>query len=102
MANPRGQQRDKPFRDALRLEIAAAQDADDYRSLRTIARRLLGEAAGGDVAAIREIADRIDGKVPQAVVGDDDHPPVLGALNIRIVDPKSWPMPHRLPDAGED
>jgi hypothetical protein len=26
--------------------------------------------------AFREAADRLDGKVPHAVVGDDEHPPV--------------------------
>lgn len=74
MANPRGQQRDKPFLAALRLEIAAAQDDDDQRSLRRIARMLLGEASGGDVSAIKEVADRLDGKVPQAITGEDGGP----------------------------
>jgi hypothetical protein len=27
----------------------------------------------GDMQAIKELADRMDGKVPQAVVGDDEH-----------------------------
>jgi hypothetical protein len=42
-------------------------------SLRWNARQLLEK---GDVAAIREIADRLDGKVAQAIVGgdDDDNP----------------------------
>jgi len=75
MANTtsRGQQRDKPFRDALRLEIATAQDDNDYKSLRRIARELLAKAAGGDVAAIKEIADRLDGKVPQGIEGPGDN-----------------------------
>ena len=65
MANPRGQQRDKPFRDALRMEIT---DADgDRKRLRVIARALIAQAEGGDVPAIREVADRLDGKVAQAV-----------------------------------
>lgn len=78
MANPtsRGQQRDKPFRDALRLEIKAAQDEGDFRSLRAIARGLLAKAAEGDVPAIREVADRLDGKVAQAVVGDSESGPI--------------------------
>lgn len=67
MANPRGQQRDKPFRDALRMEIAAAQDDDDFRSLRKIAQNLLKAASKGKIDAIREIADRLDGKPVQAV-----------------------------------
>ncbi len=77
MANLRGQQRDKPFRDALRLEIAALQQAGDTRGLRKIARALIANAEGGDNVAIKEIADRLDGKVPQAVTGDEDGGPVL-------------------------
>ena len=75
MANPRGQQRDKPFRDALRMEIAAA--GEDHKALRKVARALLTKAAAGDVHAIREIGDRMDGKVAQAVVGDDRSGPIM-------------------------
>lgn len=77
MGRPAGSpNKDKPFRDALRMEIAAAQDENDFRSLRKVARSLLEKAAAGDVQASREIADRLDGKVPQAIVGDDEHDPV--------------------------
>jgi hypothetical protein len=71
MANPRGQQRDKPFLAALRLEIAAGGDP---KPLRRIARKLLAKAEEGDVHAIREVADRLDGKVPQAISGEDGAP----------------------------
>jgi hypothetical protein len=71
MANPRGQQRDKPFRDALRMEIAAA--GEDHKALREVARALLTKAASGDVHAIREVGDRLDGKVgAAALVGMTD------------------------------
>lgn len=65
MANPRGQQRDKPFRDALRMEIADA--GDDFKALRRVANALLVKAGEGDVQAIRELADRLDGKPAQFV-----------------------------------
>jgi hypothetical protein len=77
MANPRGQQRDKPFREALRLEIAALQAKGDERGLRKAARALIENAENGDNVAIKELADRLDGKVPQAVVGDEDGGPVV-------------------------
>lgn len=73
-----GRRQEKPFRDALRMEIAAVKE-NDPRSLRLIARKLLEKAAEGDMQAIRELADRTDGKVPQAIVGDDDAP-----LNIKV------------------
>jgi ribosomal protein L17 len=74
MANPRGQQRDKPFRDALRMAIAETNG--DFKKLRKVAEALVEKAETGDVNAIREIADRLDGKVPQAIVGDDEYPAV--------------------------
>ena len=76
MANPRGQQRDKPFRDALRMELA--EIGDDHKALRRIARNLIKLAGGesemldGGLGAIKEIADRLDGKPAQAIENGDD------------------------------
>jgi Family of unknown function (DUF5681) len=54
---------EKPFRDALRMEIA---DADGNRKvLRGIAKRLLEMAEKGDMPAISMLADRLDGKPAQ-------------------------------------
>ena len=75
MANPRGQQRDKPFRDALRMEIADA--GEDHKALRRVARALLKAAEAGKIDAIREVGDRMDGKVAQALVGDDRSGPIM-------------------------
>jgi hypothetical protein len=61
---------DKPFRDALRLEINR-KDAD---KLRRVARALIDKAMDGDVSAIKEVADRLDGRVPQLVGGDRENP----------------------------
>jgi hypothetical protein len=74
MTNPysRGQIRDKPFRDALRMEIDHA--GTNHKALRRVARALIERAAEGDVAAIREVADRLDGRVPQLVGGDRENP----------------------------
>ena len=44
----------------------------DANGLRHVARALIQKAIGGDAPAIKEIADRIDGKVPQAMVGGDE------------------------------
>ena len=88
MANPRGQQRDKPFRDALRMEAMLAEQGEKSPahpgSLRAIARGLLDRAAQ-DTATAREIADRLDGKVPQAIVGDKDEDAIQLATIARII-----------------
>jgi len=68
--NPGGRGREKPFRDALRIEIAAA--GEDHKALRRVGRALLDRAGTGDVAAISALADRIDGKVPQPTGQSDE------------------------------
>lgn len=88
--NPGGRPKSKPFKEALLMEAKAAENGDECLalpgSLRWNARQLLMQ---GDVPAIREIADRLDGKVPQAVVGDNDEDPINLIAEIRrtIVDP---------------
>ena len=69
-----GRKQEKSFRDALRMELAAV--GDDHKALRMIAAKLIEKATEGDMQAIRELADRTDGKVPQGIVGgeDDDAP----------------------------
>lgn len=81
--NPGGRKKGRPFAEALQMEIAAA--GDDHKALRKIARALLEKAADGDIAAIRETADRLDGKVPQAIVGDDEADPVTLLTKIERV-----------------
>jgi len=52
------------------MEIAAA--GDDHKALRKIAAALLAKAGDGDVPAINALADRTDGKVAQALIGDSE------------------------------
>lgn len=62
--------KDKPFRDALRMEAALAENGEDTPakpgSIRFIARALLLRA-GTETAAAKEIGDRMDGKPAQSV-----------------------------------
>lgn len=77
MGRPAGSpNKDKPYRDALRRAIARAQDNGSPRALDKIAEAHLDQAASGDMQAIRELADRLDGKVPQAIGGTDELGPV--------------------------
>lgn len=82
-----GRKQEKPFRDALRLELAAISK-DDQRGLRAIARKLIAMAETGDMQAIKELADRTDGKVPQGIVGGDEGDnPVRLITRIELVAP---------------
>lgn len=63
--NANSGRREKPFLDALRMELAAA--GKDHKALRAIARQLIAKAEEGDMMAIREFADRLDGKPMQAI-----------------------------------
>lgn len=67
-----GRKQEKPFRDALRMEIAEA--GDNPKALRNIAKKLIEMSESGDIQAIREFADRVDGKVTQTIGGDPDDP----------------------------
>jgi hypothetical protein len=60
-------------------------------SLRANAQLLLLK---GDVAAIREIADRLDGKVPQSIVGDDESDPIRYAITDKPMSPDEWAATH--------
>ena len=76
---PGAQNKDKPFRDALRVESKLAENGEETPSregsLRWIARQLLIRAGKDNIAA-GQVADRLDGKAPQAIIGDSDEDPI--------------------------
>ena len=80
--NPRGQQRDKIYREALRLELADMSEGVDLKKLRQIARAHIEKAASGDMQAIRELADRLDGKPAQILEHSGlDSEPITKVVN---------------------
>lgn len=74
--NPGGRKSEKPWRDALMLAVNEATEDGDKKKLRKMADALVEQAIGGDVAAIKEIGDRIDGKPKQQIEhsGDAENP----------------------------
>jgi hypothetical protein len=86
-----GRRQEKPFRDALRMELAAV--GEDQKALRAVARKLIEAATEGKMDAIKELGDRIDGKVPQAVVGGDEDDNPINIVN-RIVREIVRPQPN--------
>jgi len=60
--------------------IARLNDADGAALDRLLA-ALIAKAQEGDVPAIKEIFDRVDGKVPQSVIGGDDDDPAINLVH---------------------
>jgi hypothetical protein len=95
--NPGGRKKVKPFLDALRMEAIAAENGEPCEakpgSLRWNARQLLEK---GDIATIKEIADRFDGKVAQAIIGGDEDDPAINMVQRieRIVVRPNAPNPN--------
>ena len=59
------------------MELAAA--GEDMKKLREIARTHIAKAAAGDMQAIKELADRLDGKPAQFLEhSGPDSEPILG------------------------
>lgn len=84
---PKGE---KSFAAMLRIAINEAGEKPGTTRLRDIADALVTKAAEGDIPAIKEVADRLDGKVPQAVIGDEDNPlHFVAAITRTIVDAKN-------------
>ena len=73
--NPNGRPKSKPFKEAIQRALAEA--GDDKASLQAVATALVDKAMQGDVQAIEEIADRLDGKVPQGIIGGEEGDPAI-------------------------
>ena len=102
-----GGRKDKAFGDALRIEIAAA--GADQRVLRVIARNLLFLAQQPEMAAlpaIRELADRLDGKPKQEAevtlqaiareLSDDDLAAIAVGADHEVIAQDAKPDPSKL------
>lgn len=74
--------KERSFANMLNIAIKEATEAGGTK-LRAVADALIEKAMSGDVQAIKEVADRLDGKVPQALVGDDEHDPISVVNEIR-------------------
>lgn len=71
-----GRKGEKHWRDAVRIAVNEAVEGDESgrKKLRAIADKLVELAMEGDIQAIKEIGDRMDGKAVQLHGGDDESP----------------------------
>ena len=79
MGAPVGNQnakKNKPWADALNRALLA----EDGKKLRALADKLIDKALDGDVTALKEVGDRMDGKAAQAITGADG-----GDLIVRLI-----------------
>jgi hypothetical protein len=90
--NPKGRAAEKPFADALRMEIKDA--GEDHQKLRIIAKKLLDKAAEGDMQAINCLADRLDGKPSQAVEVSGDTPRYVIRTPLPNATSEEWEQEH--------
>jgi hypothetical protein len=67
-----GNRKTREMRDALRLALKDDVEAPVRNKMDAIVRAHIKKALEGDIPAIKELYDRVDGKVPQGVVGGDD------------------------------
>ena len=89
MGAPLGNQnaaKSRAFYGALSRAIAQ----DDGKRLRQAAESLLNLAADGEAWAVRELADRLDGKPTQTIAGDQDNPlTLIGRIERAIIKPEA-------------
>jgi hypothetical protein len=82
-----GRKGEKHWRDALMIAVNETREGDPEgrRNLRVIADVVVNLALAGDMQAIKEIGDRMDGKAPQGV---ELSGPDGGAVQMEDVSPR--------------
>jgi hypothetical protein len=78
--NRNGAKKNRLLTDALKRELT-----QNPAEVLAIARKLIEAAKAGEPWAQSLIHERVDGKVPQAIIGDDEEPPVRTTSRIELV-----------------
>ena len=64
------------------LERRSASRLDGIKEIDALAEKLLDAVATGDLPALKEFGDRLDGKPAQAIIGGDENDPPLKVKGI--------------------
>lgn len=91
--NPGGRPKSKEWTEAIRRAVHTIPEDDPHRRkrLELLAEALVLKAQSGDVSALQEVGNRLEGKVPQALIGDSDEDPINVVTRIEriVVRPQS-------------
>lgn len=74
---------------AINRALERRKPADErIKAIDELADKLLEQCAAGDLAALKELGDRLEGKVPQGIIGggEDDPPITVKEILIRGID----------------
>ena len=79
----------KPWQDAINRALARYGEGDKDGGLNKLADQLLFKCADGDLPALKELGDRIEGKPAQSVtLGGDQDNPIKHLWQVEVVDVK--------------
>ena len=78
----------KLWQAAIMRALDKRSGADKVKALDELAEKLLAKCDESDMAALKELGDRLDGKPAQAIVGDPDAPLQIETIKRVLVRPK--------------
>ena len=77
------------WRDAIDRALKNRSRARQIEALDELAERLLEQCEAGDMTALKELGDRLDGKPGQAIqLGADPDNPLITNVTVEYVEPK--------------
>lgn len=77
------------WRQAIERALGKRSRVDQIEALDALAEKLLARCDEGDMAALKELGDRLDGKPAQVIQGDVEHPlSLIQRIETVLVDPK--------------
>ena len=85
-----GARLDKPWAEALRMVMNETIDAAGTKQIRRLAEACVLKAIGGDVAAMKEIGDRLDGKAAQSIDATVEHSGQVAYIAAPLPETLSW------------
>ena len=74
MGAPKGNQNSSADKRVWGKVVRKLAVQEDYKRIHNVAEALFRKAEDGDISAIKELGDRIDGKAEQTISGDSDAP----------------------------